>query len=38
MTDKAVIEDQDIEDLDVAPEAPEAEDETTEGENEAAPG
>jgi hypothetical protein len=37
MTDKAVIEDQDIEDLDVAPEAPEAEDETTEGENEAAP-
>jgi hypothetical protein len=37
MTDKAVIEDQDIEDLDVAPEAPEAEDETTEGENQAAP-
>lgn len=37
MTDKAVIEDQDIEDLDVAPEAPETEDELTEGENEAAP-
>jgi hypothetical protein len=37
MTDKAVIEDQDIEDLDVAPEVPETEDETTEGENEAAP-
>jgi hypothetical protein len=37
MTDKAVIEDQDIEDLDVAPEAPETEDETTEGENQAAP-
>jgi hypothetical protein len=35
--DKAVIEDQDIEDLDVAPEAPETEDETTEGENQAAP-
>jgi hypothetical protein len=32
-----VIEDQDIEDLDVAPEAPETEDETTEGENQAAP-
>ena len=37
MTDKAVIEDQDIEELDVAPEVPEAEDETPEGENEAAP-
>jgi hypothetical protein len=37
MTDKAVIEDQELEDLDVAPEAPETEDETTEGENEAAP-
>ena len=37
MTDKAVIADQDIEDLDVAPEVPETEDETTEGENEAAP-
>lgn len=37
MTDKAVIEDQDIEDLDVAPEVPETEDELTEGENEAAP-
>ena len=37
MTDKAVIEDQDLEELDVAPEAPETEDETTEGENQAAP-
>jgi hypothetical protein len=37
MTDKAVIEDQELEELDVAPEAPETEDETTEGENEAAP-
>jgi hypothetical protein len=37
MTDKAVIEDQELEDLDVAPEAPETEDETTAGENEAAP-
>ena len=37
MTDQAVIEDQDIEELDVAPEAPETEDETTEGENQAAP-
>ena len=37
MIDQAVIEDQDIEELDVAPEAPETEDETTEGENEAAP-
>jgi hypothetical protein len=37
MTDKAVIEDQDIEELDVAPELPETEDETTEGENQAAP-
>lgn len=35
--DKAVIADQDIEELDEAPELPEAEDETTEGENEAAP-
>jgi hypothetical protein len=37
MTDKAVIDDQELEELDVAPEAPETEDETTEGENEAAP-
>jgi len=37
MTDQAVIDDQELEDLDVAPEAPETEDETTEGENEAAP-
>ena len=37
MTDKAVIADQDIEELDVAPEVPETEDETNEGENEAAP-
>jgi hypothetical protein len=37
MTDKAVIEDQELEGLDVAPEAPETEDETTEGENQAAP-
>lgn len=37
MTDKAVIADQDIEELDVAPELPEAEDEPNEGENEAAP-
>jgi hypothetical protein len=37
MIDQAVIEDQDIEELDVAPEAPETEDETTEGENQAAP-
>jgi hypothetical protein len=37
MTDKAVIEDQELEELDVAPEAPETEDETTEGENQAAP-
>lgn len=37
MTDKAVIEDQDIEDLDVAPEVPETEDETTEGETDTAP-
>jgi len=37
MTDKAVIEDQDIEDLDVAPDDLEAEDETNEGENKAAP-
>ena len=37
MTDKAVIADQDIEELDVAPDLPEAEDETTEGENQAAP-
>jgi hypothetical protein len=37
MTDKAVIADQDIEELDVAPEVPETEDETTEGENKAAP-
>ena len=35
--DKAVIEGQDIEDLDVAPDDLEAEAETTEGENEAAP-
>jgi hypothetical protein len=35
--DKAVIEDQDIEELDVAPDDLEAEDETTEGENKAAP-
>ena len=35
--DKAVIEDQDIEDLDVAPELPETEDETTEGETDTAP-
>ena len=37
MTDKAVIDDQELEELDVAPEAPETEDETTEGENQAAP-
>lgn len=37
MTDKAVIEDQDIEDLDVAPEVPETEDETNEGETDTAP-
>jgi hypothetical protein len=37
MTDQAVIDDQELEDLDVAPEAPETEDETTEGENQAAP-
>ena len=37
MTDKAVIADQDIEELDVAPDLPEAEDETTKGENQAAP-
>ena len=37
MIDKAVIEDQELEELDVAPEAPETEDETTEGENQAAP-
>jgi hypothetical protein len=36
MTDKAVIDDQELEDLDVAPEAPETEDETTEGENQSA--
>jgi hypothetical protein len=35
--DKAVIEDQDIEELDVAPDDLEAEDETNEGENKAAP-
>ena len=35
--DKAVIEGQDIEDLDVAPDDLEAEDATTEGENDAAP-
>jgi hypothetical protein len=37
MTDKAVIADQELEELDVAPELPETEDETTEGENKAAP-
>jgi hypothetical protein len=37
MTDKAVIADQDIEELDVAPEVPETEDETPEGEDKAAP-
>jgi hypothetical protein len=37
MTDKAGIADQDIEELDVAPELPETEDETPEGENQAAP-
>jgi len=37
MTDKAVIEGQDIEDLDVAPDDLEAEAETNEGENKAAP-
>lgn len=37
MTDKAVIADQELEELDVAPELPETEDETTEGENQAAP-
>jgi hypothetical protein len=37
MTDKAVIEDQNIEELDVAPENLEAEDGTNEGENKAAP-
>ena len=35
--DKAVIEDQQLEELDVAPDNHEAEDETTEGENKAAP-
>lgn len=35
--DKAVIEDQELEELDVAPDNLEAEDETTEGENKAAP-
>lgn len=35
--DKAVIADQDIEELDVAPELPETDDEPNEGENEAAP-
>ena len=35
--DKAVIEDQELEELDVAPDDLEAEDETTEGENKAAP-
>ena len=35
--EKAVIDDQELEELDVAPETPETEDETAEGENNAAP-